>query len=92
MSVDFWYDQRDLRVHPEGAGVVDDHAASLSGDGCKLLTHRTSWREKTDIYTGEGVLIQHLDGIGFPFELHLCARASFGGKKFQMVHRKVSLL
>ena len=92
MSVHLWNHKRDFRVHPKGAGIVNHHTACFSRDGGKLFAYRTSCREEADIYSSEGVLVQHLNRIRLSFKLHLFARTPCGGKKFQLIHREVSLL
>ena len=50
--VDFRYDQGDIRVHTERAGVVDDDAAPFSSFGSQFLTDRAAG-EQADINTVE---------------------------------------
>ncbi|MPM46204.1 hypothetical protein SDC9_92902 [bioreactor metagenome] len=93
MCVDFRHDERDIRVHTPGAGVVDDHRAASSDDGCKNLGGAAARGEQRDINAKifKRILGQLTNGVFFAHEVDGSARTACRGKEEVFRRRKFTL-
>ena len=78
--------------YAEGGRVVDDHASRLRGDGGKLLADAPPGGEEPDLDAPEGILLEHLDGIGFPLEFEFLPQGALRGKQGQFAHGEIAFL
>ena len=90
LRVNLGHNQRYLRVHTEGAGVIDNHSASLHSVGSKLLRDAAASKE-SNINAFKGILGSLLHGIGFAHELNFLACATSGSQKTELCKREVTL-
>ena len=70
VRIDLGDDQRNLRVHPEGARIVDDHRAGLRGDRAELPRDRSGRARKDDVDALERRGNERLDRIRLPLEVN----------------------
>ena len=82
MRVDLGHDQRHVRVHAPGAGVVHDDGAGLGGDGAVLAADHGGGAGQHNVHAGERLGAERLDGVFFALELDGFARAALGGEEF----------
>ena len=92
LRVHLGHDERDVRLVAEGCRIVDDHATRLRCDGGKLLADAPPCGEEPDLDAAEGVLLEHLDGIGLALELEFLPQGALRGEQGQFADRKISFL
>ena len=89
MGVDFRDNEGDLRVHPPGAGIVDDDGAGCGGGRAESQGTVAAGGEQGDIDAGKGVFAEELHGDLPAFKGELLADGAFRGEKPQLSDRKI---
>jgi len=89
MRVHFRYHERDLGVHPEGTGVVDDDGPGSRGCWGKFQGTVSAGREQGNIDPLEGIFGQQLNRQLLSPEGERFADGAFGGEQPQLFDRKI---
>ena len=71
--VDFWDDQRHIRLHPKGAGIVNTDCPALNGFWQKLLGNRSASRRQYNVNTVKGFRSRFLNGYRLTLKLQRLA-------------------
>jgi hypothetical protein len=91
-GVNFRHDERNIRVLPERAGIIDDHAANLRGDGREFLRDAAAGAEERDVDSLECIFSEFLHRELRAFVGHGFARGTSGGQQGEFADRKFPLL
>ncbi len=83
-GVDLGDDEGDVGVHAEGAGVIDDDATGLGGEGCELAGDAAAGAKEGDIDAGERVRFEFLDGDCLSLEGEGFADRTGGGQEGEL--------
>ena len=89
--VHFRDNERDVRIHAEEARVVDDDGTCVNSDRSEFLGNACACRREHEVNVLEGVLASQFNLELFALETVFAANAAFGGEKFQVLKRKVTL-
>ena len=82
-SIDLRYDERDILLHTEGAGVVDHHGAVLGDCLCVLEGYTPTGRDEGHVNILEVIaVLEQAYRIFPPTEGDLLPRATLGGEQF----------
>ena len=91
IGIHFRHDQRHVRIHAPGRGIVDHDRAGGADLRRPFLRHRAARRHQADVDVGEIVVLERFDlqgavAIG-DFDAHAAAR----GQRHDLVGRKFAL-
>ena len=88
LGIHFRDDQGHIRVHPVGAGVVDDHGPGLDGDGSKGLGDAAA-SEQGHIHSIKGIGLGFFHFIGLAPDGEFLAGAAGRSQQFQVLEGEI---
>ena len=91
LRINLGHNQRHLRIHTEGAGVINNNSASLHSIRSELLRNAAACKQ-SNVNAFEGILRCLLNSIGLAHELNLLTCAALRSQKTQLCKREISLL
>ena len=89
--VDLRNDERDFRIHAEGARVVDDDGTGLDGCRSELLAGSAAG-EQSNLNVLEGLVRRLLNRVLLAHELDLLASAALRGEHLEVGKGEIALL
>jgi hypothetical protein len=89
--INFRHDERDIRVHAEGAGIINDYATGLRGDRSEFLRDAAAGTEECDVDAFESVFGEFPHRQLRALERHRLARRTGRGKQGQFADGKFTL-
>src|SRR5690348_7400338 len=92
LRIDLRNDERHLRVHAEGGGVVHDHGALLHGERRETLGSAPAGGKERDVDTAEAVLLELAYGERLVAEGERLSGGAGGGEETQLGKRETPLL
>jgi hypothetical protein len=91
IGVYFRHDERDARIHPPEAALVDDDAAGFLGPGDEILGDGIGRAADRQVDALEGIGLEFFDRVFLTLELDLAAGRAGGGEEGDLLEGEVAL-